>query len=358
MRYIVSTFLLFVSVSCGGGGGSENSGGISSNPGNTADNWLIDANFVKDGGPGKDGIPSIDNPSYVTAANANFVSDSETIIGTKINGIVRTYPHSILNWHEIVNVESDGEFHALSYCPLTGTSTLWTVPNNFVNKTFGVSGLLYNSNLIPYDRETDSNWAQMLSQSVNGTLSGTFIDENAVIETTWGNWKLMYPETVVLSEVTGFSRDYNAYPYGSYLTDSNLLFDVANEDPRLHEKTRALGINNHGVNKVYVVSEFNQGIEVINENTGNSPYVVIGSSEFTFAIAFSSTLADGTELTFTAVDSSLPIIMQDNEGNEWDILGTAVSGARIGQKLMLESDFIAFWFAWVAMHPNPEIHTF
>lgn len=356
MRVIISTFLIVVISACGGG--SDSGSGVTNIPAATTEPWLIDTTFVKDGGPGKDGIPAIDNPNYVAASEAIFLSDSETVIGTKINGIVRAYPHSILNWHEVVNVESNGEHHALSYCPLTGTSTFWNVPDSFANKTFGVSGLLYNSNLILYDRETDSNWAQMLSQSVQGTQSGNIINENAVVETTWGNWKMMYPQTVVLSEVTGFSRDYGAYPYGSYLSDSNLLFDVANEDVRLHKKTRVLGINNHGVNKVYVANEFSQGIEVINETAGSSSYVVIGSSEFTFAVAFSSTLADGTTLTFSAVNASLPIIMQDNEGNEWDILGTAVSGARTGQKLVLESDFIAFWFAWVAIHPNPEIHTF
>jgi len=98
--------------------------------------------------------------------------------------------------------------------------------------------------------------------------------------------------------------------------------------------------------------------EVINDNTGTEPFVVIGSSGHNFAIAFSSFLTDGTELTFTAIEESLPVVMQDNEGNLWNIMGEAISGSRTGEKLVLKSDFIAYWFAWVAFHPTPQIHEF
>jgi len=372
MRYVNALFIILWLSSCGGSGGggnSENGNSTGQNNCNdtkkseisskhTKDEWLIDTNFLRDGGPGKDGIPSIDSPCYVSAQNATFISDSDMIIGTRINDISRAYSHSILNWHEIVNLKTGSDFHTLSYCPLTGTAALWTVPESFSNKTFGVSGLLYNSNLILYDRETDSNWPQMNAQSANGSLIGNLAEENVVIETTWETWKQMYPETDILSNDTGYSRNYSSYPYGSYLTDSNLLFQVAYSDNRLHPKTRVLGVNMNGVNEVYEIDSFEQGVEVINEGSESSPYVVIGSSEHNFAVAYSSILSDGAELSFSAIDSSLPVIMLDNEGNQWDIFGNAVSGPRSGQKLNLESDFIAFWFAWVAFHPNPEIHNF
>ncbi len=338
---------------CGGGGGGGSSNGPTVNPN---DNWLVDITYVRDGGPGKDGIPSIDSPVYLSIQDATFMRDSDIVIGIKINGIARAYPHSIMNWHEIVNIETAGDYHSLIYCPLTGTAALWTIPTEFSNKTFGVSGILYNSNIIPYDRETDSNWVQMLAQSVNGNKRGDFIEENAVIETRWDTWIAMNPNTTVLSEVTGFSRNYNNYPYGSYLADTNLLFDVANDDSRLHPKKRVLGINNNGVNKVYNLDDFSVGIDVINENPGSAGYVVIGSAGLNFAIAYSSVASDGTQLTFTALQDSLPAVMVDNEGNEYDSLGNAISGDRLGQKLTLESDFIAFWFAWVAIHPNPTIN--
>lgn len=280
------------------------------------------------------------------------------MIGTRINGTTRAFPHSILNWHEVVNVATGSDHHTLSYCPLTGTAALWTVPAAFARKTFGVSGLLYNSNLILYDRETGSNWPQMLAVSANGPLKGSVSAENAVIETTWRSWKRMYPETTVLSNQTGFSRNYGDYPYGAYLTNTALLFEVANADGRLHPKTRVLGVSKGGINKIYEVARFASGIQVLNEDQGGKPFVVVGSSQLNFAIAFDSNPVGGPRLTFTALEASMPIVMLDNEGNQWNVFGEATSGPRAGQRLTLRSDFIAFWFAWVAIHPKPEIHGF
>jgi len=354
MKNILGILLLTTLTACGGGGGG--SSGSTSGGGAASSNWLVDTTYVRDGGPGKDGIPAIDIPTYKSVAEATYMRDTEFVIGTVINGVARAFPHSIMNWHEIANVKTGDDYHSLIYCPLTGTASLWTIPTSFTIKTFGVSGKLYNSNIIPYDRESDSNWVQMLAQSVNGTKKGEFIEVSAVLETSWATWKAMYPNTTVLSNTLGFSRNYNTYPYGSYLTDTNLLFDVANDDSRLHPKTRVLGINKNGINKVYPVSDFTDNIEVINENPGASSYVVVGSSTQSFAIAFSSIATDGTALTFTAVQDALPVVMVDNEGNEYTALGRAISGARAGEQLILESDFIGFWFAWVAIHPNPTIN--
>lgn len=357
MKLLVSTFLTILISGCGGSGSSTVSDGVS-NPPPPGTKWLVDTDLVQDGGPGKDGIPAIDFPLYNDIDDAGYVNDAELVIGIKVNGVARAYPHAILNWHEIVNVQTGENYHSLIYCPLTGTASLWTVPDNFSNKTFGVSGKLYNSNIIAYDRDTDSNWVQMLAQSVNGALIGDFIETNAVIETSWATWKKMYPDTTVLSRKTGYSRDYTDYPYGRYLTNNDILFKVANRDNRMHFKARVLGVSQKGVNKVYLLDDFNTGIEVLNENSESFPYVVIGSSDFNFAVAYSRIASDGTVLTFTPVQSALPVVMEDNEGNQWDGLGNAVSGTRQGQKLTLESDFIAFWFAWVAIHPNPTIHNF
>jgi len=352
MKKLIGILLFSTLTACGGGGGGGSTQTVNSNAGN----WLVDTTYVRDGGPGRDGIPSIDFPNFVSIVDATYMRDTEFVIGTVINGIARAYPHSIMNWHEIANVQTGDDYHSLIYCPLTGTASLWTIPTGYRNKTFGVSGKLYNSNIIPYDRESNSNWVQMLAQSVNGNKKGEFIEVSAVLETSWATWKAMHPDTTVLSNQQGFSRNYNSYPYGSYLSDTNLLFSVANEDSRLHPKARVLGINNNGVNKVYPVSDFTADIEVINENPGASAYVVVGSSTLSFAIAFSSIATDGTELTFTAIQNALPAVMVDNEGNEYDALGTAVTGARTGQQLVLESDFIGFWFAWVAIHPGPTIN--
>ncbi|MEM9937151.1 MAG: DUF3179 domain-containing protein, partial [Bacteroidota bacterium] len=203
-------------------GPTSGQGGVPTN-----NSWLIPQELVFDGGPGKDGIPSIDNPAFISVNEVDFLDDNDLIIGFREGDVVRGYPHPILDWHEIVNDEVGNTKIALTYCPLTGTASGWNRVINGTETTFGVSGLLYNTNLIPYDRNTDSNWSQMRLDCVQGTLRGTAVDLLPVLETSWSTWKKLYPTAEVLSTNTGFSRNYSRYPYGDYRTnDNNLIFPV------------------------------------------------------------------------------------------------------------------------------------
>jgi len=319
--------------------------------------WLVSQSKVRDGGPGPDGIPAIDNPVFLSADDA-VLDRNELVVGLMFANEARAYPHNILNWHEIVNdvFTVADKTVSLSYCPLTGSSLLWQALPNSVNKSFGTSGLLYNTNLVLYDRETKSLWSQMLQQSINGRQISVKPEKLTAIETTWQTWKTMYPDTQVLSEDTGFSRNYQRFPYGSYRTDNAVYFPVDNQDSRLHRKSRVLGYKTDTVNKVYQVSRFSETIEVINETLDEIPLVVIGSSSQNFAVAFKRQLLDGTDITLTAVEDSLPIVMEDELGNQWDVFGNAVSGPNTGEQLGVTNSFIAYWFAWVAFFPNSDIH--
>jgi hypothetical protein len=282
------------------------------------------------------------------------------VAGVKIGDDIRAYPYNILNWHEVVNdrFDMDGspELVTLSYCPLTGSAVLWKSFMEPSNKTFGTSGLLYNSNLVLYDRATRSNWSQMLEQSISGDEITRIPDRLQVVETSWGTWKAMYPETILLSEATGFSRDYTRYPYGSFREDQRLLFPVNNaDDRRLHRKERVLGINVGTSSKVYPINNFARQLEVINEEIGNMQVVAAGSSGLNLGVVFNRELEDCTVLEFEAVQDKLPVLMRDNEGNEWDVFGTAVSGARKGQQLQKTNSYIAYWYAWTAFFPGAQI---
>jgi len=206
--------------------------------------WLVPQSKVRDGGPGPDGIPAIDNPVFVSVDQVSLDLD-ELVVGIKIGDQVRAYPHNILNWHEIVNdnFSESNESVSLSYCPLTGSSLLWQAFDESSDKTFGTSGLLYNTNLVLYDRETNSLWSQMLQQSINGNQISTRPIKLTAIETTWQTWKAMYPSSEILSEDTGFSRNYQRFLYGSYRSDNSVYFPVDNQDDRLHRKKRVLGFN-------------------------------------------------------------------------------------------------------------------
>lgn len=322
---------------------------------------LVQEEDIFDGGPGPDGIPPLEFPDFIQDAGLIDLDSAELVVGVKVGDDVRAYPHSILNWHEVVNdrftVDGSTEGATLNYCPLTGSAMLWKAFAERVNKTYGTSGLLYNSNLVMYDRATESLWSQMLEQSIRGREVKRIPDRLPVVETTWGTWQAMYPETIVLSEDTGFSRNYDAYPYGTYREDQVLLFPAANDDDnRLHRKERVLGINVGTNSKVYPISGFSSDVEVINDNVGNMQVVVAGSSGLNFGVVFNRELADCTVLSFDAVQDKLPVVMRDNEGNEWDAFGTAVRGVRRGQQLQKTNSYVAYWFAWTAFFRGADIH--
>lgn len=319
--------------------------------------WLIPRDEVQDGGPGKDGIAAISNPEFVTIPSVDFLFDDDLVIGIQIGNTIRAYPHRILDHHEIVNNLIDDTYFALTYCPLTGSALAWDTTGFSGDRTFGVSGLLYNSNLIPYDRQTDSNWSQMKELCVSGDLKGQKALSLHVIETTWGTWKELYPNSLVLSDDTGFSNNYSIYPYGDYKWSDNLIFSVSNEDSRLHKKKRVHGIIVAGETKVYPLEDFADSNQVLNETFNGSDLVIAGNALKNFAAAFSRKLQDGTSLTFSAIDGELPVIMVDNEGTKWDIFGNAVSGPRVGDKLTSARSFNAYWFAWAAFNPGAEIYS-
>ena len=217
--------------------------------------WLIPSDQVFDGGPGKDGIPALENPLKIS--NPQFLTDFDLVIGYYDGSDAVAYPHVILDWHEIINDELNGFPFAITYCPLTGTGIGWDRKIDGVITTFGVSGLLYNNNLIPYDRKTDSNWSQMRNECVNGELIGNPIPTFTVVETSWRTWKAMFPDTKVVSTNTGFSRQYGVYPYGDYKTNHrNLIFPLNPDDARLDRKERVHGVIINGEAKVYRFSTF------------------------------------------------------------------------------------------------------
>lgn len=213
---------------------------------------------------GADGIPSIDNPKFEVyderdfiEAGTYFIEDEDLVIGVTFDGITRIYPHSILNWHEIVNDQINDFHFSLSFCPITGTSVMWNRTINGVETTFGVSGLLYNGNVMPYDRATNSIWSQMKQECVNGNLIGTNFENFQVLESTWATWKTLVENPEVLTTDTGFGKDYTTNPYERYITDhSHLSYPVELEDTRLQNKERVLGVIVNGKAKAYRFDDF------------------------------------------------------------------------------------------------------
>lgn len=207
-----------------------------------ADRYVDD---MRSGGPGKDGIPSVDEPVLWSAAEADeFLDGGDRVIGVYRNGEAKAYPQRVLVWHEIVNDDVGGESVSITYCPLTGTALGFLRGDT----ELGVSGRLVNSNLVMYDRATDSFWPQILGAAINGPQQGEGLEEFRVVWTTWDQWKDRYPDTRVMSTDTGYMRNYRDDPYGSYNPvggyyepRSDRLFPVQNEDDRYPPKQEIFG---------------------------------------------------------------------------------------------------------------------
>ena len=192
-------------------------------------NTRIDLTQLLNGGPPKDGIPSIDKPVFDNAQTTSFKSD-EQVIGVVINGEAKAYPLGILNWHEIVNDRLGDRNITVSYCPLCDTGIAFERGNS----TYGVSGKLYQSCLVMYDRADDTIYAQPWAIGVVGSQVNRPLKRLPIVKTNLGNWLKKYPNSQVLSTETGHSRDYFRYPYGEYLTSKDLVFPVRNQDKLAH----------------------------------------------------------------------------------------------------------------------------
>ncbi|HIP94794.1 MAG TPA: DUF3179 domain-containing protein [Leucothrix sp.] len=218
-------------------------------------NSTIPVSQILSGGPPRDGIPSIDKPNFINARNAAYLKPEDRILGITIKGESRAYPIRILNWHEIVNDKVKGEPIAVTFCPLCGSGIVYSANINGKAHQFGVSGLLYNSDVLLYDRQTNSLWSQILSKAISGKQVNKALTIIPTAHTSWAAWKKKYPDTKVLSTKTGFNRNYSRTPYGSYTKNGTLYFPLAFKSKKYHPKERVIGISINGKHKVYPFSE-------------------------------------------------------------------------------------------------------
>lgn len=321
--------------------------------------WLIPSGNIFDGGPGCDGIPALDNPRFVSLEQATYLEDQSLVLAVDNGGgEVKLYAHNILDWHEIINDAAAAAPLAIVYCPLTGTGIGWDRVMDGETTTFGVSGLLFNTNIIPYDRKTGSNWSQQRMQCVNGELAGERPRTTNLVELRWKDAKTLFPEAQVTSNQTGSNRNYSSYPYGDYRTNNaNIIFPIDNDDDRLGNKERVLGVIVEEVAKAYQFESFaSEGWSLIEDDFAGRQLVVLGSQSPEAMIAFDRLQPDGTLLNLTLLATENNGALTDQEGNIWNILGTAISGPRTGQQLSAPTAMMGYWFSWGTFYPGLEIY--
>ncbi|MCW9708784.1 DUF3179 domain-containing protein [Fodinibius salsisoli] len=308
--------------------------------------WLIPSDQVYVG-TGRDGIPSIDDPSFVKTSEVNFLRADDLVLGIKIGDQVKAYPHRILDYHEIVNDRIGDIPIAISYCPLTGSGIAWNRKMGGETTTFGVSGLIHKNNLIAYDRTTNSYWSQMMLQSIYGEFKGTYVRSYQLIEMKWSSWQAAFPNSKVLSGMAGFESTYEVPAYGNYANNNeNILFPIEDEDDRMERKDYGHGVSYNSSLHVIPMEGFSQQIDLLTMYINGKEIIVAGSLKHKLAVSYSPILEDGTRLNLQAVHNEFPVILQDEEGTKWNVFGEAVSGSREGQKLPRVSSYNAYWFAW------------
>ena len=274
---------------------------------------LIPEDEIHSGGPPRDGIPSIDEPRFVKPADAHFLQADDRVLGISRNGVSKAYPIAILNWHEIVNDGFAGEPVVVSFCPLCGTGMAYLATVDDQVLYFGVSGLLYNSDMLLYDRQTQSLWSQLRRQAVSGPMKGVKLQALPAEHTQWADWKQRHPTTQVLSNETGYKRDYTRNPYAGYGMSRNLYFPVAQQDQRFHPKEPVLGIELAGQFKAYPFTELKKSAATVHDMLAGQPVVVKYDQGHNAAIALD------------AQGALLPAVT-------------------------------AYWFAWYAFHPDTRVY--
>ena len=274
---------------------------------------LIPVDQILSGGPAKDGIPSIDKPMFVLADKAGFLQDDSPVLGISYQGITKAYPINILNWHEIVNDQFNKEPIVITFCPLCGSGMAFFSTINGKTHTFGVSGLLYNSDVLLYDRQTQSLWSQLMTQAISGPHKGKRLVSLPVQHTTWLDWKTRYPDTRVLSIDTGFSRNYSISPYAKYLDSPQTMFPLSAVSRRYHPKEEVFGIEIDGQFKVYPFEELEKSPAEFTETVNGLPIII----------------------RYDSISRSATI---------YELNGKQLPGVR------------TFWFAWYAFHPETEVY--
>lgn len=267
---------------------------------------------IHSGGPQKDAIPAIDNPRFVQAGATDHLKPETRILGLSWNGIAKAYPIGIMNWHEIVNDRFAEEPVVITYCPLCGSGVAFSAQVAGEVLQFGVSGLLYNSDVLLYDRKTESLWSQLLARAVTGEMNGTRLKVLPLQVTSWSEWRGQHPETWVLSRETGHYRNYDRDPYAGYESSEGIYFPVKQRDPRYHPKERVFGLEIDGQFKAYPVAELSR---------------TRGEIEDRFA---------GQSVTIQYNPASQSARFFDGRGNELTVIHS-------------------YWFAWYAFHPDTAV---
>jgi len=329
----------------------------------------IDLSTLKSGGPPKDGIPSIDDPSFVSVgAASDWAAPEEPVIVFEHDGTARAYPLQILTHHEIVNDRVGGTPVAVTFCPLCYSALAFKRTLDGKPVEFGVSGMLRNSDLVMYDRKTETLWQQLTGKAIVGDLAGQTLEQLPSQIVSFRQFGEAHPDGEVLSRDTGHNRPYGRNPYAGYddVNNKPFAYDGPTDD-RLPPMAKVVAVTIGDTHKAFPHST-TQEERVIHDTMADRPLVVfhapgavsaldaaqIENSKETGSTGVFDRRVDGRTLTFSYTEDGR---FQDEEtGSTWTVTGTAVDGPMEGTQLdrIQYGDYFAF--AWFAFRPNTALY--
>ncbi|MCA1802740.1 MAG: DUF3179 domain-containing protein [Rhodothermaceae bacterium] len=327
----------------------------------------IELDELIDGGPGKDGIPSIDNPQFVSQEEASaWLRDVEPVISLEVNGEARAYPIQILMWHEIANDELGGVPVAVTFCPLCYSAIVFDRRLDGEVLEFGVSGMLRHSDMIMYDRTTESLWQQFSGEALVGDLTGDYLDILPSQLISFEQFREMYPGAEVMSRETGQRRNYGQNPYAGYDDIKNSPFLLKEKvSDKISPMQKVVGVRTEKEVKGYSY-RVTVDKRVLHDRVGGEPIVIfhldgmasamdnrdIHRSRDDGATGVFSPLLNGKTLEFEFRDGQ---IRDTNTGSTWSITGRATSGTLQGEQLETKIFGDYFAFAWLVFYPDTEV---
>ncbi len=323
---------------------------------------------IVSGGPPKDGIPALDRPVFTSVAEAdNWLADREPVILVQHGNDTRAYPYQILIWHEIVNDVVAGVPLAVTFCPLCNTALTFRRTHRGKVLDFGTTGRLRHSDLVMYDRQTESWWQQATGEAIVGRYAGDTLDPYPSQTVSWGDVKRAHPRGRVLSRETGYDRPYGRNPYTDYDSGKGPLagFFSKRADDRLPAMERVAAVSHDGRHIAYPFSVLRKR-RVVNDRIGALPVVVLWTSGTASALD-AATVAGGRDVGASGVferrigDRTLtfeaegPGFRDRETGSRWDITGRATAGSLAGSRLRPLPHGDYFWFAWAAFRPDTDV---
>ena len=323
---------------------------------------------ILSGGPPKDGIPAIDKPVFVNVNEANrWLKPIEPVILVEVGEEARAYPLQILIWHEIVNDILGDLPLAVTFCPLCNTAIAFKRTFDGQVLDFGTTGRLRYSNLIMYDRQTESWWQQANGEAIAGQYAGSQLEFYPASIISWEQFMNAHPDGSVLSRETGFNRSYGQNPYTGYDDVNNppFLYDGPQTPGMLPPVARVLTVDLNGEAVAYPYDAL-EDVQIVNDVVGGQPIAVFWAEGTASALdtgsialgrdvgsaaAYSRILGE-LELTFEVVNGQ---ISDRVTGSRWNVLGQAVAGELTGNKLTPIVAINHFWFSWAAFKPETRV---